>query len=588
MKHLSHLIQDLRFSLHMLGARPGNTLTTLVVLAVGIGMTAAMFSIIDGILFRPLDLPTGDRLVSIVDQDEGWAMNGTDYHQLARRQTSFDAVTAFQTFYTLVSPPGAPSQSYVGSYVTASLFDVLEVHPILGRRFEASDELPSAEPVAILSAGAWRRHFGQDPSVLGQTLLINGRETAVVGVLPEGVLFPYRHDIWMTLRVDMESAEKLPLFVAATLGPDTSLSTAREELLSIGKSLEPVPALDDKERDWRPVPYAFSVVDGTYKQSLSLLMAAVLVLLLVVATNVASLRLAQAAERERELAIRRALGATRWRVAALLLTETGVLVTVGALGGLLVAHLMLQSYRSLVLPSIGLNAYWLDARLDSRTLTVAIAAAGAAALLGGAGPAALSAFFRRRRAGGRAQSSSLLQRRPRREARLRRGLVVAEIALASSLLVACGLMIKSVQSLNDVDPGMESSGVLTGLMQLHHLNRDVDSTASRRRFYSRLLQGLRSRTEIDAAALGSAIPGAQRSGFTSVRSFARGARARAASPRRRFVRQRELLRDPSHARRSWQRPSRIGRCARVARRSASHRRQSLVRAPAPSELRAAG
>jgi len=249
------------------------------------------------------------------------------------------------------------------------------------------------------------------------------------------------------------------------------------------------------------------------RSSLRLLWFASLGVLLVSCTNVASLRIAQVVERSGELGLRRALGAGKARLLSLLLGETALLLVVGAAFGLLLAQATVVIYRAQVLPSIGMRAYWMDARLDPRALAVAVGATAFAMLAGGLLPAVGAVAGRRSQASLASVGRSGREQTTPGRVRLRRALVVTEICLASALLLSSGLMVKSVWKLQEVEPGMKSEGILTGLLSLHHLvAAEEDPALARVAFYDRLVAALGQRPEVEAAAVGTAVPGHWRGG----------------------------------------------------------------------------
>ncbi len=387
-----HLVQDLRFGLRMLRRNPGFAATAILTLALGIGATTAIFSIVDTVMLKPLPFPTADRLVRIrsvfaaIPRSSGVA-SYPDFLDWRARNHVFDGMAVFRTNdFTLI---GAREPLHLqGAVVSAQLFSLLGVNPALGRNFLPEEDKPDAtngaDPV-ILSYGLWQREFGSDPSVLGRTLQLGEHSFTVVGVMPQGFQYPIQFPaqpvaLWTTIAIDARGSENMIsqrgahyLDVVGLLKPRVKLQQAQAELAAITSTLNHEHP-ENKPRTVRIVPEVQGLV-GPLRTPLFVLLGAVSCVLLIVCVNVANLLLARATGRHKEMALRGALGASPHRVTRQLLTES---VALGLLGGGLGLALGLASLRLLVrLVPAGvprLNAIGLDARLLSFAFLISLLA----------------------------------------------------------------------------------------------------------------------------------------------------------------------------------------------------------------------
>ena len=454
---LEDLAQDFRYALRTLSQRPGFAAVTLCTLALGIGATTVMFTVINGVLLKPLPYPEPERLVTLHGQTdkygEQWGFSYPDFRDCERNSRSF-AIAAWNYGGGTLSTPG--EAEYVdGRQISSKLFFVFGIPLALGRAFLPEEDCLGAPPVAIISFGLWQRRFGGSPSAIGGALVLGGKPYTVVGVVPAGFQLDGMPDVFTPLgqvtEVRMQNREARMLRVVARLRPGITAGTAQAELTLIGGHLAEQYPQSDAGRRIVTHPLRQDLV-GDARPTLWLLFGAVSLVLLIACVNVASLLLARAVSRQRELAMRLALGAGRGRLIRQCLTETAVL---GLCGGAL----------GMVLAAIGIRpfiVFWPgslpraeEVHLDWHVLLFAIAASLASGLLFGLAPALRSLardMEQTLRAGARSVMGS--------SRHLHSGFVISEIALAVVLLVAAGILGRTVLRLSSVDPGFDIQNVL--------------------------------------------------------------------------------------------------------------------------------
>jgi predicted permease len=500
------VLDDLRQGLRALRRAPGFCAIAMLTLALGIGGTAAMFSVVYGVLFRPLPFAAPEQLVRVwtttpggaASSDGRSAFSPARYLDVARESRAFAAVAGYINRFGGISLDGDPVR-LAGAEVTAGFFDVLGASAALGRTF-TSAEAPGAG-VLVLSDGAWRQHFGADPATVGRTLRVDGEPYTVIGVMPRDFALPESARFWrlatrvvptppMEVEGDPLTQRGLAYMdVIGRLAPGVTPAEAAGELRVLAATLGQRYPNDDAGRGFDVEP-VYDTIVGAVRPSLWLLFAAVGTVLLIACTNVAGLMLARALGRRRELAVRTALGAGRGRLARQLLVESLVLALAGGVVGVFVALWALEGLRALLPPSVPrLSAI----RLDATAVGFSVITAAIVGLLFGTAPAWMSAAlasFDALRDGGRASTGGRHW--------LRRGLVIGQVALASVLLATAGVMATSLLKLQRVDVGFRAEGVVTQQLVLPQARYD---RAAQARFYQSVTDRLTADPRVAAAGV---------------------------------------------------------------------------------------
>jgi putative ABC transport system permease protein len=455
------LRQDLRFAFRLLAKKPGLTAIAVLSMALGVGVNTTAFGVLYGMLLRPLPYADPDRLVDLsmanpqVDGGYGrWSY--PDYVDLRRASTVFAGIAAYRGAGSLIlAGPEGPERIEIDA-VSAGLFPLLGVDPIRGRHFRPEEDRPDHAPVLLLSHRLWLRRFHGDPGVVGRTVLANGKPHQVVGVMPPGFHFPENQEAWVPLETRWASGSRSArlLLVVARLEPGRPLGRAQAEVSGIARRLER--RYPRSNAGWtavvQPLRKRFSSPGRT--TPLILATAAAGCVLLLACANLSSLLLAETGSRQRELAVRAALGASRGRIVRQLLTENVLLALAGGLlGALLSAWGLGAAGRALTL-----EPFWMRFVLDGPVLLFAFAVVLAAGLLFGLVPAVQSMKIELRRTLKEGEGN---RRTEADGQRLRSALVIGEVALALVLLIATSLFARSFFELRNEDPGFFSAGVVS-------------------------------------------------------------------------------------------------------------------------------
>ena len=520
---LRETAHDLRYAARILVRTPGFSLAAVVTLALAIGATTALFSVVRGVLIRPLPYPEPERIVYVWEVSPQGALRNVvasgNYLDWARRAKSFSTLGAItHTTDRALTGSGEPLKVETVA-VTPSVMDVLQVRPLHGRSIGAEDGLPNSASVALLSHRFWLRRFAGEPSIVGQTLVLDDRPFTVVGVLPPGVDFPspavdLLTNLWFG--ESQQSERRSHNFtVIGRLAPGVSVQAADAEMDAIAASLASEhPAFltgwsanvsglhDDAVREVKPLLWLMQGVVGA--------------VLLIGCANLANLQLARAGHRAREMSLRAAIGAGGGRIVRQMLTESLLVATVGGVLGVAVATALLPS---LVAGAPADIPYLERVRMDWTVLGLAALVIMASALAMGVVPAMRAARtdLRGLLQGGRVHGD-------RRHQRLRQALVVAQVAVTLVLVVGAGLLVRSFVRLGSVAPGYDPRGVLTVSVDLPRAR--YTDLGAQLRFYEQLFARLHAQPSIAAAAGTTAVPG---EGSSMTFSFAIEGRA-AANP----------------------------------------------------------
>ncbi len=495
----------------MLLRSPGFTTVAVLTLALGIGATSAMFSVIDAVLLRPLPYNEPDRLVMVwgklsgigLPRDQN-AVSAPEFIDFQAMNQVFERIAAFTGSSFNLTVEGGPERVQ-GASVSASLFPLLRVQPVLGRSFRPEEDQPGRDNVVLLSHGVWQRRFGSDPSLIGKTLTLSGKVYSVIGILPRDFELPDQAEIWKPIAFDAEALSENRrgdhfLAVVARLKPGVTLAQAQANMDVIARRLqEKNPAQYPPRSGWgvRLTPLLEEMVEDT-RPALLMLLGAVALLLVIACANVANLLLARASARQREIAIRAALGAGRGRLIRQLLTESCLL---GLLGGAL--GLLLALWGGDLLVKLGPENLprLKDVAIDGRTLGFTLLISLGANFLFGLAPAWQACGGQRStqlKEGSRGATSSP------RGARLRGLVVVSQISLSLVLLVGAGLLIKSFVRVLQVDPGFNPNHVLTMRINLPYLKYPEPRQAQA--FFRQLIQRVETLPGVEHAGLVSHLP----------------------------------------------------------------------------------
>jgi len=501
---MESFIQDLRFGARMLVKAPNFTLIAVLTLALGIGANITIFSVVNAVLLRPLPYPEAERLVflwseapaqNIRERASAYA-NVADWRE--QNQSFADLAVFDPTVVTLTG--GTESEGVMSVRASANLFSLLGVAPLLGRTFTADEEQQKA-PVVVLSYGLWQRRFGASPNVLGQTLEIDGVSSQVIGVMPEHFGFPKEDTpLWEphTLFADWEARKAQrgagAWQVVGRLKANVSFTQARTEMSVIARRLEQAYPDVNKGLGINVVSFQLQFTGSNVRLALWMLFGAVIFVLLIACANVANLMLARGIAREREMAVRLALGAGRLRLIRQLLTESALLALLGGAVGLFIARWGIQALLSFSPPNIRhLDSVAIDARVLAFTSVVALLTS----LLFGLAPALK---ISRTQPGaalkeGRSASGGISGRR------LRALLLITEFSLTVLLLAGAGLLLRSFSKLQAVDPGFDPARVL--MMQLS-LERN-GAADQWRAFYQQVSERVAALPGVEAVGLTSEI-----------------------------------------------------------------------------------
>jgi predicted permease len=501
------LLQDLRLAARTLARKPGFTLIAALTLALGIGANTALFSVINGVLLESLQFKEPDRLMFVWETNARFpnpniSVSSLNYRDWKEQNSVFSGLAARQFFSANLLGKEQPVKVQ-GEKVTADYFHVLGIEPIAGRHFTEEEDRPGGSPVVLLSYGLWQRMFGGDTGIINNQVMVNGQSATVVGIMPND----YRQNIefWAPLAINYTNADRSlhNLQVIGRLAPGVSAQRAQEEMGVIASRLaEQYPELNGGYGA-ALVPVHDQIVQNV-KQALWILFAAVGVVLLIACVNVANLMLARAASREREIAIRMALGAGRWRIMRQMLTESVLLSVIGGAAGVLLALWGTDLLLSLNPQGIP-RAH--EVGMDAKVLGFALLVSTLSGVIFGLAPALQASkpdLNETLKESGKSSSASARGRH------IRNALVVVQVALALVLLVCAGLLIKSFSVLQTVSVGFNRENLLTFQLSLPpaQYQKGEDVFAMQREASRRLgqLPGVNSAAAISQAPLAGGGP----------------------------------------------------------------------------------
>jgi predicted permease len=504
------MFQDLRFGVRMLLKKPGFTFMTVLMLALGIGANTAIFSVVNGVLLKPLPYRAPEELIRVFESSQTqpkFPMALGNFQDYREHNNTLSGLALYTRQDVELAQDDDPER-LPALGVTSGFFELLGVQPLLGREFHREDELPSQNPGVILSHRLWQRRFNGEPGIIGKAVTLSGRLFTIVGVMPPGVQHvggDYRStphgenvDVWWPLELPPQAGRNAHFCNAiGRLKPGVSATEALTDFNIIAERL--AEQFPKSNRAWRIAiqPLHEELVGGA-RTTLWVLLGTVFFVLLIACVNVANLLLARATAREREMAVRSAMGAGRRRIVRQLLTESLLLATLGGAAGILLAKWAIEALRVLgpeQLPR--LQAISIDGKILLFTLALTLLTS----VLFGLAPALQS---------GRINLNELLKEGGRggaggkRQRRLRDALVIAEVALALVLLVGAGLLMRSFWKLQQADPGFTAERVLTASLSLPGARyREAPKVAA---FQEQLLERLAALPDVQVAGLTSDLP----------------------------------------------------------------------------------
>jgi putative ABC transport system permease protein len=498
---MAHIVRDVRYAIRQLVRAPAFTTVALVTLALGIGATTAVFSVVDGVLLRPLPYPEPDGLVRVYEvlpQLGLFSVAPANFFDWRAQNAVFDRLGAYTSASATLDGPDGPERIQ-GLQVSWDLFPTLRTAPAIGTVFTKDEDQPGGNRVVMLSHGLWMRRFGGNPEIIGTSVMLSGAPTTIIGVMSADFYFPTRAaEFWQPLAIDPVNATRGGHFlgVVARMKPGVTVDQAQVHMRTLAERLARQYPADSAGESARVMALQEQVV-GAIRPALLMLFAAVGVVVLIVCANVANLLLVRASVREKEMAIRAALGASHHRLIVQVLAESLVLALVGGGLGVLLGYLTIAPIKAL---SAGSVPRVTEVGLDGRVLAFAAAASILTGLLFGLAPAwqatrtGVSAVLKQ---GGRSSSTSGGRW-------VRSGLLVAEVALSIVLLTGATLLLRSFAKVTNVDPGFNPDRVLAFQVSLPAVAYTKDP--QRLAFFDALVAGLESQAGIESAGLVQTLP----------------------------------------------------------------------------------
>ena len=506
---MQNLIRDIRFALRSLVRKPGLAITAVTALGLGIGLTTAMFSIVNGVVLRGLPVEEPHEVMAIHRINPAEGVNRLisrihDFRDLRERQTTFEDLAAVSMVPVNISPSDSDPEIVQGALVSANLFSVIGTPPLLGRGLTSEDEVVGAPAVAVIGYRFWQDRLDGDPAALGTVIRIGGRPTTIVGVMPEKFEFPINQQIWQPLQVDylsFERGEGPPIFpLLGRLKDGVSVARGQADLARIMTQLGQEYPRTNEGMSVHVGPYARVIMGTQITSLLFTMLGAVGLVLLIACANVANLLLARASLRSKEVAVRAALGASRRRLVVQLLSESTVIAVAGAVVGIGLAQYGIGMFNAVLQTFPAALPFWFAIRIDPQVLVFVLILTVLASLLSGVLPAV--------RASG-TDVNTVLKDDSRgssslRIGRLSRLLVVMEVAFSCALLVVAGLMIKSVRNLSNIDYHFATDDVFTAGVALPDI--DYPDDERRLQFFRQLVERLEAEPGVLSASVTTDLP----------------------------------------------------------------------------------
>ncbi len=501
-----NLLEDVRFGIRTLAQNPGFTIVAVVALALGIGVNATVFTITNAVLLKSLPIDNSDRVLYMLTtnslrDNQRAGVSYPDFSDWRAQAKSFASMGAFSGGRINVADSNGPPEPYSGPRVTANTFRLLGVKPIVGRDFTEADEAPDATPVAILAYGLWERRYGKNTALIGQTIRVNEVVTNVIGVMPPGFSFPNDTDLWIPAvpNPSMEKREGRNWVVFGRMAVGATLGSPTAEMKGITHNLEIAYPATNQGISASVQTFTDMFVGPQLRSLFLAMMGAVGFVLLIACANIANMLLARAVGRSREISIRIALGAGRWRIIRQLLIESILLSCIGGIFGLAIAVWGSRAFDAAVIP-FG-KPQWIDFSMDYRVFLYLVAVSILTGALFGLAPALRLS---------RLDVNSAIKDGSRGASAGKRGkllsavLVVAEMALAVMLLAGAGLFIRSFLNIYRASLGVNTSSVMTFRLNLPDAKyaRPEDKIA----FHDRLKSRLESSPGVESVAIATTMP----------------------------------------------------------------------------------
>jgi predicted permease len=502
------LLSDIRSGVRMLVKYPTLSIVAIVTLGLGIGLSTTVFSVVNGGLFKGLPFPGADRIVSVVATNPAQGqprlpISVHDYAVWRERQTSFEQFGAFSAAPVNLSiEPGRPERFDSGQ-LTVAAFNALGVAPLRGRGFREGDDRPGGEAIVLLGYDLWRERYGGAPDIVGKAIRADGVMRTVIGVMPETFAFPIRQSLWTPLPIDPLATRRgaePSVQIVARLAPGVTVAQARAQAEAIAARLAADFPDTNRGLGADVMPYTRTVLGPEIYALLYTMLAAGIGVLLIACVNVSNLLVARASLRRREVAVRMALGAGRQRVVRQHLTEVLVLAIAGAGLGILLSVFGMRWFVASI--SVNPPPFWVTFDLDYRVMAFVLGLIVLASLFAGSLPALHAA----RVSAGAVMKDDSRSSTSATLGRFSSALVVAELAVSCGLLIAAGLMIKSVVQLQQVRMPFAVDNVLTARVDLPR--SDYPDSAASIRFFEQLLPRLQAVPGVEAATLSDGLPAA--------------------------------------------------------------------------------
>jgi putative ABC transport system permease protein len=502
------MLNDLRFAFRMIGSHRWFSAAVIVTLALGIGINTTVFTLVNAVLFKPVPIPGGGRLVTIASHRpakpaEYFGVSWPDYLEYKAQNRSFEGIEALSRNQGIISEPGNPPERFNLARVTPGLFTLLRTPPIVGRGFTPADGQPGAEPVVLLGHAVWKSRYAGAPDVVGRAVRVNGQPATIIGVMPEGFRFPDTQDFWMPLTPDaeMEKRTNHDLNLVGLVRPGTTVAIANVDLAITAGRLAAEHADSNKELGVGVRTFHETYNGDKIRLVFLMMLGAVGFVLLIACANVANMLLGRAIARGREIAVRAALGATRWQLVRQLLVESVLLSSLGGLLGLGLSAFGVHAF-DFATQDVG-KPYWIIFEMDWLAFGYFATLSVLSGILFGLVPALrasrvdLSTAMKDGTPGGGSHRG-----------RLTGALVVFQFALTVVLLAGAGLMIRSFFAAQQLNAFVHPQSLFTARIQLPEQKGErYAEPAARRQFFEKLLPELRALPGVTEVAAAANFPG---------------------------------------------------------------------------------